>query len=388
MNHESRSSWRNSLGHDSLIHDSMRLHIVGGFLGSGKTTAIIGAAKYLMAQGKRVGVVTNDQGKYLVDTAFFTLANVPTVEVTGGCFCCNYDDLDARLDQLRHTAEPDVIFAESVGSCADIVATVVKPLLALRPDESPPTSFSVFADARLLRRRLLDLPMPFSDDVVYIFDKQIEEAGVLIINKIDLLGVNHESQIMNHELLTLAQQRFPGKHLRLQNSLDDESVAGWVQLVESGETSLPQTSLEIDYARYGAGEAQLAWLDETVTLHVAEGQGRTVVVHLIGEIVDAIRQQGAAVGHLKFLVRGHAEDAKVSFPTLEEAGWEKSVPALTGARVTLLVNVRVEAGAEALREWIASAIRRTIVATGAVLDESEVAFFHPGFPNPTHRIAR
>ncbi len=64
----------------------MELHVVGGFLGSGKTTAIIGAAKYLMAHGKRVGVVTNDQGRYLVDTAFFRSEAVPTVEVTGGCF--------------------------------------------------------------------------------------------------------------------------------------------------------------------------------------------------------------------------------------------------------------------------------------------------------------
>ena len=51
-----------------------RLHLVGGFLGSGKTTAIAAAAKLLMAQGLRVGVVTNDQGKYLVDTAFFAAA--------------------------------------------------------------------------------------------------------------------------------------------------------------------------------------------------------------------------------------------------------------------------------------------------------------------------
>ena len=78
-----------------------------------------------------MGVVTNDQGKYLVDTAFFRLSDLPAVEVTGGCFCCNYDDLDARLAQLIATAHPDVIFAESVGSCADIVATVVKPLLEL-----------------------------------------------------------------------------------------------------------------------------------------------------------------------------------------------------------------------------------------------------------------
>ncbi|MCG3209511.1 MAG: hypothetical protein FOGNACKC_03138 [Anaerolineae bacterium] len=41
----------------------MKLHLAGGFLGSGKTTTIIGAAKQLLAHGQRVGVITNDQGK-------------------------------------------------------------------------------------------------------------------------------------------------------------------------------------------------------------------------------------------------------------------------------------------------------------------------------------
>ena len=182
-----------------------------------------------MAQGKRVGVVTNDQGKYLVDTAFFELAAVPTVEVSGGCFCCHYDDLDARLEQLKQTAQPDVIFAESVGSCADIVATVVKPLLELRADTFAPTSFSVFADARMLRRRLLDLPMPFSDDVVYIFDKQIEEAGILVINKRDLLTDEDAVPAYAAWLRTV----YPDKIVRMQNSLDLTSVNEWVSLLSS-----------------------------------------------------------------------------------------------------------------------------------------------------------
>lgn len=49
----------------------IKWHLVGGFLGSGKTTAIIQACKRLLQTGQKVGVITNDQGKYLVDTAFF-----------------------------------------------------------------------------------------------------------------------------------------------------------------------------------------------------------------------------------------------------------------------------------------------------------------------------
>jgi len=230
----------------------MHLHIVGGFLGSGKTTAIIGAARYLMTLGKRVGVVTNDQGRYLVDTAFFRLGEVPAVEVTGGCFCCNYDDLDARLDHLRTAVDPDVIFAESVGSCADIVATVINPLSQLR-GTAEPTSFSVFTDIRLLKRRLLGQALPFSDDVVYIFDKQIEEAGLLVINKSDLL-----LPVEAEDVLELARQSFRSKRVRLQSSLLAESTSEWVDLLEFLLRYLRWTSTTSAMAQVNRGS--LGWM--------------------------------------------------------------------------------------------------------------------------------
>lgn len=110
----------------------MRLNIVGGFLGSGKTTAIANASRLLMQQGKKIAVVTNDQGKYLVDTSFIGSNNVPTAEVTNGCFCCNFNSLSDQIQFLEQTIQPDYIFAESVGSCTDLVATVLKPLQLLK----------------------------------------------------------------------------------------------------------------------------------------------------------------------------------------------------------------------------------------------------------------
>ncbi len=111
--------------------------------------------KTLMAQGKTVGVVTNDKGKHLVDTAFFRSSAIPTAEVAGGCFRCNYDELEKRLNELEEASHPDVIFAESVGSCADMAATVLQPMLEYLEKSDNHTSFSVFCDVRLLRMWLM-----------------------------------------------------------------------------------------------------------------------------------------------------------------------------------------------------------------------------------------
>ncbi len=62
----------------------VRLACVGGFLGAGKTTALIEAARNLIARGLKVGVITNDQGSHLVDTAMVRRLGLQTEEITGG----------------------------------------------------------------------------------------------------------------------------------------------------------------------------------------------------------------------------------------------------------------------------------------------------------------
>ena len=110
----------------------MKLILVGGFLGGGKTTAIVNACHMLMGRGKSVAVITNDQGNQQVDGLFVESMGIKNQTVANGCFCCRYDELDAHLNSLTINST-DYIFAESVGSCADLVATLVKPLNQFKP---------------------------------------------------------------------------------------------------------------------------------------------------------------------------------------------------------------------------------------------------------------
>ena len=358
----------------------MHLHLVGGFLGSGKTTAIIQASQSLLQRGVRVGVVTNDQGKYLVDTAFMRAMTMPTVEVTGGCFCCNYEDLEEQLQNLTDATQPDVIFAESVGSCADLVATVVKPLQAYQHHTLKPSSLSVFGDSRLLYRRLNNQPMPFSENVTYIFDKQIEEANLLIINKVDLLRPHQKA-----EILTLAQARYPDKRIYTQNSLDVESVAGWLDILQEN-LPLPEASLEIDYARYGQGEAELAWLDEKITLSGPVDGLQEAVPKLIDKIVKAIRENNLPIGHVKFFVQSGESEVKLSYPTLEEPILPVSKLNVSSSPVILLINARIETQAERLQDLIGQLVTET-VQKHQLQAQIDLDAFHPAMPEPIHRFS-
>jgi len=98
--------------------------MIGGFLGAGKTTAMVRFASYLAERGLRTGLITNDQSSGLADTRIAGHAGFPVREITGGCFCCRFNSLMEAAAGLARDAAPDVFLAEPVGSCTDLKATV------------------------------------------------------------------------------------------------------------------------------------------------------------------------------------------------------------------------------------------------------------------------
>ena len=83
------------------VENPVRLVFAGGFLGSGKTTALGALAKRLLDKGLRIGIITNDQSGNLADTLIvrqmLDQLNVPVEEVVEGCFCCKFDELVEAL---------------------------------------------------------------------------------------------------------------------------------------------------------------------------------------------------------------------------------------------------------------------------------------------------
>src|SRR5215467_12477700 len=154
----------------------MRVVMVGGFLGAGKTTTMLAAARLLEARGERVAVVTNDQGTDLVDTrlAQRTDAAAGVAEVTGGCFCCRFDDLAETIARVRRENDPTVVLAEAVGSCTDLQSTVVRPLrhfYAGRLDVSPLTVLLDPMRYAALSRHWL--PLADEPDLAYLYRHQL-----------------------------------------------------------------------------------------------------------------------------------------------------------------------------------------------------------------------
>jgi Ni2+-binding GTPase involved in maturation of urease and hydrogenase len=357
----------------------MKLFLAGGFLGSGKTTAIEKAAKWLSGNNKKVGVITNDQGAQQVDTQFVRASGISTEEVAGGCFCCNFEDLDARIESLKEEVNPDVIFAESVGSCTDLAATVINPLLKFKPNQFD-IVLSVFADVRLLIIFLQKGRDIFYDNVNYIYEKQFEEADIIVVNKIDLL-----TDVQFAEAKKIIDVEFGGKIILYQNSLNENSIKQWLSVCEGFQSPELRASLDIDYNIYGAGEAELAWLDEEIQIVTTDNTAFNAGYLLMKNIYNRIIASNHSIGHLKFLMQGGDEKYKISFSSIPVEPFVESIFPGTN-HATVLINARVQVSPSLLEKMVVDAITETELASKTGLIKKNRAAFKPGFPKPTHRV--
>ncbi len=359
----------------------MKIHLVSGFLGSGKTTAILQASKMLAKKGISTSVITNDQGKYLVDSKYVQSAGISNAEVTGGCFCCNYNQLDLQINVLKHSAKADVIFAESVGSCTDIIATVMKPLLKYKKDDIEQVTFSTFVDARMMHNYLRDGTLPFDTNTNYIWEKQLEESEVLIVNKIDLLTSDELQHIESR-----IKADFPSKLLLLQCSLDTNSVKKWIETISTAQLLKAHKSIDIDYNKYGMGEANLAWLDEEIEFKSHDQSALNAAKKFIDALIANIVVERLPIGHLKFLLFYDHKTIKLSSTTGAESKQSEIDPSERSNEVRLMVNARIQTTPDKLRQLVVNSLVHLRSENGIIIHENFISVFQPDFPEPTHRL--
>ncbi|NQU76746.1 MAG: hypothetical protein HQ546_10580 [Planctomycetes bacterium] len=211
-----------------------RLILVGGFSGAGKTTLLAQAAARLGQRGLSVGVVTNKQDEDLVDTKLLQGQGLAVREVSGGCFCCRFGCLLTASDLLSEDSDKDVLLAEPVGSCTDIYSTVVQPLKEFYASRFSVAPYSVLADPTGLRQVLgVSGRNPLPKKVSDIYRNQLEEADLIILNKVDLLSGD---QIV--ELKALVSEAFPDTPVLEMSALTGNGIDSWLAWLAGDQTDV------------------------------------------------------------------------------------------------------------------------------------------------------
>lgn len=154
--------------------------IIGGYLGSGKTTLV----NHLLrnANGLRLAVLVNEFGELSIDEDLIEAEDDDIISIAGGCICCSFgNDLTAALmDLAKLNPRPDHILIEASGVA--IPGSIVSSISLL--NEFSTDGIVVLADAETIQCGVEDKYM--GDTIA----RQLTDADIIVLNKADLVEVN------------------------------------------------------------------------------------------------------------------------------------------------------------------------------------------------------
>ena len=355
-----------------------RLILVGGFLGAGKTTLLWEAARKIMDNGQRVGLITNDQAPELVDTVILKHNDIKVAEVSGSCFCCNFPGLLNALQEVRIEANADVIIAEPVGSCTDLSATIVQPLKEKMAGELLVSPLSVMADPVLLNDVLNEKKSGIHPSAAYIFRKQLEESDIILISKSDSIKPA-ELDALKDKVKIL----FPDSEVMTISSVSGEGLEEWLKEVMN-RTNAGQRIAEVDYDVYAEGEAVLGWLNSTIEISGELTDWDSFAKNLMKDFSRQFDEIKAYVGHVKMTI-----DSGDNYIMGNLTGNAKTLnfrgSAGKGLKARLTFNARVEMSPDMLEQIVHKTLKANLKGN---LKAKTIAFkcLSPGRPNPTFRF--
>ena len=357
-----------------------KLILVGGFLGTGKTTLLWQAAQQLTQQGHRVALITNDQAPGLVDTGVFKQAGWAVGEIAGGCFCCKFDDLVETANDLIETANPDIIIGEPVGSCTDLSATVLQPFKDKLADRFDLAPFTVLIDPNRLRDAMDQSPLnPLHSSARYILRKQLEEADIIVLNKADQIPAP-DFQELQDEL----RNQFSNTPLISMSALHGQGIPKWLELVQQ-RTPVGQKIANVDYDIYAEGEAVLGWLNATASLSPKEAIDWGVWgLGLLERLQRTFSSKCAEIAHMKMLMVS-ASNQSLSANLTSSQGKATLRGQINGdSPMTMVFNARVQMSPQDLQDAIEEHLESQCGET-IQLQITAIQSLSPARPQPLHR---
>ncbi len=368
---------------------SPRFIMIGGFLGAGKTTTIARLAQHFQSQGKKVGIVTNDQATDLVDTSLLRTKGFDVGEVAGSCFCCNFNALTDTVEKLGDGERPDVIIAEPVGSCTDLVATVIRPLQKIYEQPIDVAPFGVIVKPSHGTKILKKVTKGgFSPQAEYIFRKQLEEADFILINRIDELSLEQVD-----ELESLLRVDFPTTPVVRISAKSGEGFESFFEALDQ-RGDIGTRDMDVDYDIYAEGEAELGWLNAQLDL---SSPSTFAIDNFLLSVLDQVKKrcvdatyddESGEIAHLKGIGMSQGRFAVANLVS-NDSNVVLSMP--SNAEVSnaeVVINARIAVAPESLERIVTDAVGDVSSRLGLNHEIRTLQCFRPGRPVPTHRYAQ
>ena len=175
----------------------VKIDIISGFLGAGKTTLIKKLLKEAF-EGEQVVLIENEFGEIGIDGGFLKDAGIEIREMNSGCICCSLvGDFGASLKEVVEKYHPDRILIEpsGVGKLSD----VIKAVQGVEEDvDIQLNSYTTVVDAKKCKMYMRN----FGE----FFDNQVQYAGAIIMSRTDIVDERKQWSLWSFFVLSMRRQ--------------------------------------------------------------------------------------------------------------------------------------------------------------------------------------
>lgn len=192
----------------------MKLIILGGFLGTGKTSILMPLAREIVencegGDQKKLCIIENEIGTVGVDSAFTDGELYEERELFNGCVCCTLlEPLVDCLEELAHTMKPEWVILEATGLARP--KDIAEQLWEYYDEDMNITTMVVIDATRWLKITKV------IGELVY---DQVDNADYVLINKTDLSTPEEVDAIVDD-----ISETSDGKIYRLSVTTDTEGL--------------------------------------------------------------------------------------------------------------------------------------------------------------------
>ncbi|MDL2261676.1 GTP-binding protein [Methanimicrococcus sp. OttesenSCG-928-J09] len=306
----------------------MKIIVVGGFLGSGKTTALIRLGTYYSSLGKSVGIIVNEIGEIGIDGDIISQYGLETKEITSGCICCSLKmSLRSTLLLMIENFNPDIIIIESTGVAYPGAIRDEVMLMNLPMDYDMAPLLTLFDGSRF--KQILK-------EIKNFAAQQLAQAEVIAVSKSDLIDSS-----MLPVIESAVQQINPKAEIITLSSKNPESLAHLIDILErntdtaehlaklkkviAGDGSLLMAggnpkSKDNSIEASGVGSFSTEYLLEENSLKkFSDSELESIVREIMSQLREAVLAKSPDfLGHIKLFLESGAALYKISLTTAEE----------------------------------------------------------------------
>ena len=339
--------------------------IFGGFLGAGKTTSLMAFSEYFRNRGVKPAILVNDLGaKNLVDQAFTASRGFLSEDITGDCICYQTENLVDKLRRFRDRDGADVILSDIPGCGIGGLDHVYHALDREYHGEFRLLPFTAVVDPERLRMIMPEgAQIHLPKEMDFLFDAQMKEAEVILLNKTELL---EEEKV--REILAFLRRNYPHAEIFAISAKEGTGVAEAAEYLLAHESALPVVDIGYGEPEFLAAEQTMSWYNRQFFVKGDSFDGNAFLTRLMDGIRAGLAAADRNVPHLKAM--GETEQGelvKVSLTGIDYAlDWAEKLPEPCTS-LSVVLNARGTCESERLEEIMHAALRETAAQFGLKL---------------------